>query len=462
MNRRRGWTLAGVPVVIVLGPGCADAPAQDAGGDEPPLVMTATLSHTAYSRTFPRSLTLKIDLAAAALPRSGQRAPLNLALVIDRSGSMAHDNKFDYAMQAAQLVVENLSCRDIVSVIAFNQESVVLSPAGPAVNPEFLNHRLDEITPQGWTNLSAGLVEAFAQINQRATATQMKRVIVLTDGQANQGITDPHELRKLVASARRRGIGVSTMGCGDDVDEAVLIALADAGRGRYTDIRESDDIPEAMAAELHGLLGVVAQNVRVEVTALDALDITAVHGRRLARPTDSFVFDLGDVREGERTVLLARLEPHDILIGEVSGIECTVSFDRTDISVRQHQVARVAAIALDDTDAELVRRSANRGVALYADVTFALELAENAVLNRDGRGSWLAAELFVQHYETARSYALQNRDQQLLNQAFMLKHFMTELAAADEAGLLHDDDRTRRSLARRVAYRRYMRRHHAP
>ncbi len=462
MNRRRGWTLAGVPVVIILGPGCADAPAQDAGGDEPPLVMTATLSHTAYNRTFPKPLTLKIDLAAAALPRSRQRPPLNLALVIDRSGSMAHDDKFDYAIQAAQLVVENLSACDIVSVIAFNQESVVLCPAGPAVNPEFLNHRLDEITPQGWTNLSAGLLEAFAQINQRATATQMKRVIVLTDGQANQGITDPRELRKLVASARRRGIGVSTMGCGDDFDETVLIAIADAGRGRFTDIRESDDIPEAMAAELHGLLGVVAQNVRVEVTAPDALKITAVHGRRLARPTDTFVFDLGDVREGERTVLLARLEPQDILVGEVAGIECTVSFDRTDFGLRQYQVARVAALALDDTDAELVRRSADRGVALYADVTFALELAENAVLNRDGRGSWLAAELFVQHYETARSYALQNRDQQLLNQAFMLKHFMTQLAAADEAGLLHDDDRTRRSLARQVAYRRYMRRHHTP
>ncbi len=108
---------------------------------------------------------------------------------------------------------------------------------------------------------------------------------------------------------------------------------------------------------------------------------------------------------------------------------------------------------------ELIRRSADRGVVLYADITFALELAENAVLDQDGQGSRIAAELFEQHYETARHWAIQHRDQQLLNQSFVLKHFMTELAAADEAGLLDDDDG--RSLAREVAYRRYMRRHHA-
>jgi len=456
MNRHRSWTLAGVPVVIILGLGCANAPAHHERDVGPPLVMSAALSHTAYSRSFPRSLTLKIDLAAAAPPRSRQRPPLNLALVIDRSGSMAHDDKFDYAMQAARLVVENLSAGDIVSVIAFNHQTTVLSPPGPTLNPEFLNHRLDEITPEGWTNLSAALLEAFDQINHRATARQIKRVIVLTDGQANQGVTDLRGLRKLVTRARRRGIGVSTMGCGEDFDETVLIALAKAGGGRYTDIRESENIPGAMAAELNGLLSVVAQNVRVEVVVPEALRIEAVHGGLLGKPTDTFVFDLGDVREGERTVLLATLAPHDFLIGEVAGIECTLSFDRTDLGMRQRQVARLEAAAVDETEAELIRQSADRGVVLYANITLALELAENAVLDLDGESSRVAAELFKQHYENARNYAIQHRDQRLLNQSFMLKHFMTELAAADEAGLLD-----RRHMVRDVAYRRYMRRHHA-
>ena len=85
MERRRGWTLAGVPAAIFLGPGCAEAPAQDVipPSTTPPLAMTAALSHTAFSDSFPELLTLKIDLAAAAGPRTGRRPPLNLALVID-------------------------------------------------------------------------------------------------------------------------------------------------------------------------------------------------------------------------------------------------------------------------------------------------------------------------------------------------------------------------------------------
>ena len=426
--------------------------------DDSPVVMRAALSHPAYTRSIPGTMALKIDLAGAVGEASVQRPLLNLALVIDRSGSMADDDKFDYAMQAARLVVENLTERDVVSVVAFNQDAVVLSPAGPAVNRAFLDHRLDEIAPEGWTNLSAGLLEAFAQIDAQASNEQTKRVIVLTDGLANRGVTEPGQLRRLVASARSRGIGVSTMGCGEEFDEKVLIALAEAGGGRYTYIRSSEQIPEAMSGELNGLLHIVAQNVKVEVAAIDRLDITGVHGRLLEQPVRAFTFDLGDVREGEHGVLLLKLRPRDFVLGAVAAIDCTLSFDRTDLAVRQQHVVRLEAVMLEDK--ALVGQSADQGVILYAEVLDAVEKAQDAVLGLDADGFRDAAKLFQRHFETARRYALNARDQQLLNQTFMLNHFMAELSAASESGLMHGHKEARRRLTKEVEYRRYLREHH--
>ena len=432
--------------------------AQTNAQDDGPVVMQAALSHPAHTASFPRTLALRVDLAATVETASTQRPPLNLALVIDRSGSMGDEGKFDYAMQAARLVIENLSERDVVSVVAFNQEAVVLSPAGPAVNRRFLDHRLDEIFPDGWTNLSAGLLEAFAQLHVEASDGQTKRVIVLTDGKANRGVTAPGKLRRLVESARRRGIGVSTMGCGEQFDEEVLVALAEAGGGRYVYIRSSEQIPEAMSAELDGLLRVVAQNVTVEVVAKAGLDITGVHGRLLEKPVGAFTFDLGDVREGERGVLLLTLAPRDFVPGAVASIDCTLSLDRTDVGVRQRHVAHIESAMLEDE--ALVRQSTVQSVVLYAEIMNAVEKAEDAVLGLDERGLRDAAELFQRHYEKARRFALDTRDQQLLNQTFMLNHFMTELAAASESAMMHGHRDARRRLSREVEYRRYLRTHH--
>lgn len=471
-SRRGPWlaaaaAAAALPAAIDR-PACAQPPASAAdrvpaavAGE--PILMRAALSHTAYSRRFPETLALKIDLAAASGrgPHASMsiRPPLNIALVIDGSASMAEAGKFGNAMLAARLVIENLTDGDVISVITFNQKSTALFPAGRAVNKELLNRRLGEIVPQGWSNLSAGLLEAFAQIVRYASAEQTKRVIVLTDGQANRGITDPARLAGLIQTSRLRGISVSTMGVGDQFDERVLIELAAAGGGRYTYIREPEQIPQAMRAELEGLLNVVAQNVRVEVDVPEALRITGAGGRATVEPAGTAVFEIGDVREGERGVLLLTLAPGDFLAGEPVTIRCTLTFDRTDVGRRVRRIVTLEAVALKDRDEALIARSADRNVILYAGVTDAVQRAEDALLGLDMEGFNAAAALFKQHFQDARHFAIDTHDQQLLNRTVMLADVMQRLTEAGESGRLYDHRDERRRLRREVEYRRYLSAH---
>ena len=116
------------------------------------------MSHAFYTKAVPERLILKVDLSAVG-ESPQKRRPLNLALVIDRSGSMAKDQKFTYAMEAAGLVVENLSNRDVISLITFNQSATVLSPAGRAVNKQFLHYRFGQFGPSD----SAGTAQWFGR-----------------------------------------------------------------------------------------------------------------------------------------------------------------------------------------------------------------------------------------------------------------------------------------------------------
>jgi Ca-activated chloride channel family protein len=200
-----------------------------------------------------RPLLLKVDYGVTAASAQPERTPLNIALVLDRSGSMAEMRKLPFTLEAAREVIQNMSERDVLSIVAFNNKAVVLSPAGRVVNKVFLLHRLDEVTPGGYTDISAGLLEGVAQIDSQRADGQVQHVLLLTDGIANRGVTTAEALSKLAAKAHARGIGVSTFGCGTEFNEKRLAEMANAGGGRYTYVKEPEQIPTAFVEELHGL-----------------------------------------------------------------------------------------------------------------------------------------------------------------------------------------------------------------
>lgn len=424
----------------------------------------AALSHAAYARGATDRLVVKIDVAAPSgnAGASSLRPPVDVVLVIDRSGSMAQERKFEFALRGAGVVVENLSERDEFALVAFADDAIVLSPTGRVVNKQFLTHRLTEVDPEGWTNLSAGLLAAFAQYDRDSGAAQTEpraqHVVLLTDGKANRGVTDPLKLRAMVEAARKRGISVSTMGVGTDFDGKLLADLAEAGGGRYTYAKAAEDIPSAMAAEVGGLLDVVAQGAELRVRATGGAEITRVFGSTQDQAAPEQVFKLGDLRRGERGVFVLELRPTSFADGGSAGVQAELSYDDPAKAMRVKESADAAAVYVADrSEAEKTKDAA---VALYAEVLVALEDAEEAAAGLDKERAAAATRRFDALYARAREAALAAHDQELLNQAFMLKHFAQEIKAAERSGLLHGHEDAKAQLKKEAEYRRYLLGHH--
>ncbi len=438
------------------GSGLGDAAAPSTANQtvaDGPVALRALLSRSEPDKLHPQRLLLRVDYSATA-KAPVDRPRLSIALVIDRSGSMAEDRKLLYALAAARWVVDNMADTDMLSIVAFGDQAIVLSAAGRVVNKPFLFHRLDEISPQGSTNLSAGLLEGLAQVGGAGSTAQVKHVLLLTDGLANRGETNPTILRGIAERARVQGIGISTLGVGTQFNESLLADIAAAAGGRYTYVKTAEQIPSAFKDELHGLLQPVAQNVSVEVTLAGGA-IGKVYGQLLDQPTRSYKLAVGDLRATESGFLLAELEPSGVGDGKSVQVDVRLVFDDPQAGGRVGRLARVRS----PDDGSL---SEDQGVTLVAAILDALERADAALRGLDAERYGQARVLFERLHERAREQAIRTRDQQLLNQAFVLKHFMGELAAAEREGLLHGHREARDKLAKESHYLRYLLTHHRP
>lgn len=438
---------------LVPAPNAAAAGAAD--GEH--VTLRAALSHSVYSQSTPERLLLKADFSCTDT-RPSNRPPLNLALVLDRSASMAQDMKFPHAIAAARTVIENLTDRDLISLVAFNARVLVLSPAGRAVNKLFLFHRLAEISPDGTTDLSGGLLEGIAQVNSQSAEGQVKHVLLLTDGKTNSGITGSTALRKIVETAHAKGVGFSTLGCGTDFDERLLTDLATTGGGRYTYVKSAEQLPTAFREELGGLLDVVAQNVRLDVNVSQGSAISKVYGQPWQQQSRSYQLQIGNLRAGERGTVMLALETADLDPGASLELTATLTYDSPQTGERIRRV--VTARAMFTSANSNLKPAENEEVVLCGAVMDSMDLAMTALQAFDPDRYEKARGSFDQWHGRVRDYALAHRNQDLLNEAFLLKHFMQELEAIRGPGARTISGDTRAKLQKQTDYQRYRLLHH--
>ena len=191
-----------------------------------------------------------------------QRAPINVALVLDRSGSMS-GRPLEAAKDAAKRFAGFLGTGDRLTIVTFDDEVRTVFGPAPAGDPAAVE-AIERIRAGGSTNLSGGWLQGLSHV-KAALVDGVNRVVLLTDGQANQGVIDPQQLTGMSGSAVHERVSTTCIGFGAHFNEDLLQAMAKEGAGNYWYVEKDDQMAGIFAEEIEGLVALAAQNVVVEV-----------------------------------------------------------------------------------------------------------------------------------------------------------------------------------------------------
>lgn len=191
---------------------------------------------------------------------AGTRTPMNLCLVIDRSGSM-EGPPLDYAKQACSYVVDLLTPNDVLSIVTFEETVDVLMPPQRVTNKQPIKDGIARLMPGNTTNLYDALSLAAQQLLQAQETQRATRMVVLSDGEPTAGIKDFPSLVAHAAAIKGQGITSTFLGFGPDYNEELLASMAKKAGGNYYFIPRPEMIPEVFRAELEKLMTTVARNL---------------------------------------------------------------------------------------------------------------------------------------------------------------------------------------------------------
>lgn len=250
---------------------------------------------------------LRVALTGQAPEGNKKRAAGNVALVLDRSGSMAGE-KLARAKEAVIGVLERLAPDDIVSLIAYDNVVTVLCPATKAGDRRTLAATVAGLTPGNATALYDGVQAGAAEIRKFKDGTRVNRIILLSDGLANVGPQTPDDLGALGAALRQEDISVTTIGLGLDFNEDLMTKLAAKSDGNHLFAETATDVLKAFTDEFQDVLSVVAKNVGITVALDPRIRPLRAMGREATISGQAVYAGLVQMYSGQTKYLLLEVE----------------------------------------------------------------------------------------------------------------------------------------------------------
>ena len=377
-----------------------------------------------------RSLLIELTALGQAKEKKKDRTPVNLALVIDRSGSMSGPY-IEAAKIAAMGIAERLTTKDRLSLVSFdNRVQVHFSNLSmDSVGRRRAKSTIAELYVGATTNLSAGWFEGARCVTEAIDNDNFQNghVLVLSDGMANVGIQDPEELKMHAQELASRGVFTSAVGIGAYYSPLQLDALAEGGAGRLHDTENPEDIIDVVLGELGEISNTVARNVELYIRSPRGVRLECLSSMREVRSGNFRAIHVGmmQLNRMKTVALLTKVSEHSK--GKELPFEVYVTWEDID-SGEQHQSATVNSVLRVVSSREAEKAEVNtEAVRKFADLWEASLAYQGMILNE--QNDFLGArELYDQNMEYFYGFvdSLEDRDSRVNRYKSTIKRMGTE------------------------------------
>lgn len=272
------------------------------------------LDYKTILRNSSRPVHLVARLTAPAQPLTQRARPAAFTIVLDRSGSMS-GAPLENAKRACREVIKNLRPEDYFSLVVFDDSAQVVIPLERPINRFSWYQTIDQIQAGASTNLMAGwLLGRDELLKAQKTAdgvAPIRKILLLTDGHLNAGITEPDHVEALTrAGLEKDEIRTSSLGFGDGYNEQILAAMSKVGQGQLHDADSPEKFPVILADELDGLQKITVQNLRLRVQPKLFCNAWKQYGDypQVLLPDGRIEVAFGDLVSGEERYVVLMLE----------------------------------------------------------------------------------------------------------------------------------------------------------
>ena len=380
----------------------------------------------------PETNYLKVSLSGQNID-SKKRVPINLAIVIDKSGSMS-GQRIEKAREAAILAVNMLNENDTLSIVAYDSKARVIVPATKVDNKLRIIGLINEnIYAEGGTALFAGLSKGIKQVENQLTKDKVNRIILLSDGQANIGPSSVDELSQLAIIAAKKNIAITTLGIGSDYNELLMSSIASYSDGNHVFVNNSADLENVFVHEFTDLMSAIAQDVVITIQLKNGVKPVRLLGRDGVIKDNQVTVKMNQLFSNQEKYVLLEVIPDKGKVGQSKTLaQIDLQYDNLLVNKPEHETQSVNVSYTDNQ--KLVQDSIIQDVLAESEIQ-KVTIANDKALELYDQGNQQAAEKMLMDNKSRleelsgsmKSAALKARlDSQIENNNIMAEAVLNE------------------------------------